>query len=452
MTQNNKHRDKNRGGGVCHLTPPIQKHRDKEGGWSEEAAKSRAKHERGTPSRIRGAVHAQQKSKVLPSDADALYEEVSVRLYLQIFALTLLLHSCHGGLSNRGPGGFNIDQTGQTDLCAGQTSPSPQCPDETLEPDETPEPAKTLEPDGDQGPPELTEYKDGMWGSIAVRPLAIKKDEEAQLQMTFTAAKAIAQENTPIDLIVDFPHPNTGFKLNKVEVSPAAAKDFFERTPSVFTSSTTNKATAPMMKMDEGAQFTLTFTITPQQNFEFKARTTNIRFFKNSRGEMPKITVYTGTAPVTTHDLSPIYTNGKLEMRLKPWPHKIKKSMDSDLTLTFTAVANLDRKSTGRNGQLTHDVPVGISPYNAVSTYKVTAVSTREYFKDNKQPHCSIKSNCSLNIVEMKKGESFELKLTINASEDFSIGYSNKTGTPLKKKHDEINSELDGKRPQIEVE
>ena len=382
---------------------------------------------------------------------------VIVRLYLQIFALTLLLHSCHGGLSNRGPGGFNIDQTGQTDLCAGQTSPSPQCPNAGQEGEEGKEkqPADTAgsgEQDMINAPPQLTEYKDGMWGSIAVSPLAIKKDEEAQLQMTFTAAKAIAQENTPIDLIVDFPHPNTGFKLNKVEVSPAAAKDFFERTPPVFTSLATNKATAPMMKMDEGEQFTLTFTITPRQDFEFKARTANIRFFKNSRGEMPKINVYTGTAPAITHDLSPIYTNGKLEMRLKPWPHKIKKDTATELTLTFTAVAQLRRKAITQYGQLTHNVPVGISPYDAVSTYKITAVSTREYFKDNKQPLCSIKSNCSLNIVEMKKGESFELKLTVNASEDFSIGYSNKTGTPLKKKHDEINPELNGKHPQIEVE
>ena len=380
---------------------------------------------------------------------------VIVRLYLQIFVLTLLLHSCHGGMSNREPIDFNIDQTGESDPCAGQTLPSPQCPDageEEEEEEEVPAGSSEQNQNPASGPSQLIKYKDGMWGSITVSPLAIKKDEEAQLQMTFTAAKAIAQENTAIDLIIDFPHPNTGFKLNKVEVSPAAAKDFFERTPSVFTSLATNKATAPMMKMDEGEQFTLTFTITPRQDFEFKARTANIRFFKNSRGEMPKINVYTGTAPAITHDLSPIYTNGKLEMRLKPWPHKIKKDTATELTLTFTAVAQLRRKAITQYGKLTHNVPVGISPYNAVSTYKVTAVSTREYFKDNKQPQCSIKSNCSLNIVEMKKGESFELKLTVNASEDFSIGYSNKTGTPLKKKHDKINPELNGKHPQIEVE
>ncbi len=404
------------------------------------------------------------KTKILPAYADECCgrEGVKVHLYLQILVLTLLLHSCRGGMSNRGPGDFNIDRTANTDPCANQTSPSPQCPQEEQakqegEEEEANEAEEDDNPAGSgasaSGPPQLTVYQDGTWGSITVNPLTMKKDEEAQLRMTFTAAKAIAQDNTPINLQVDFPHPNTGFKLNKVETSPAAAKDFFKRDPYVFTSSTTNKATAKIMTMAEGAQFTLTFTITPQQDFEFKAKSSNNRYFKNSRGELPQLSVYTGsTAPVVMYDTSPVYTSGKLEMRLKPWPHKAPKDTDTELTMTFTAVTDLERRAITQNGQLTHDVPIGISPYNAVSTYEVKSVSTQTYFKDSRKPHCSIITNCQLKIVEMRKGENFILKLTVNATKNFSIGYSNGTGTPLRKKPDGINPELDGERPQVKVE
>lgn len=374
-----------------------------------------------------------------------------MRTYLHIFVLMLLLHSCHSGMSNRG--GFSVDQTAETDPCAGQTSPSPQCPDAGRDGDEKKnedEEIETPADSGDQGmptgPTQLAEYKDGMWGSITIDPLAMKKGEEAELKMTFTAAKAIepiegeTQRKTPITLEVDFPHPNTGFILNKVEVSHADDKDFFDREPYIFTSPTTNKATVQMIKIAERDKYTLTFTITPQKDFEFKARTPGNRFFKNARGKMPKIDVYTGnTPPAVTYDLSPIYTNGKLEMRLKPWPHAVKKDTDSELTLTFTAVADLRKKGVG-----THDVDIGITPYDATSTYRVKSVSPQKHFKDGKKPRCSLAHSCKLKIVKMQEGESFELTLTVNAKKDFSIGY-------LKKIPDEINPELDRKPPQIKV-
>lgn len=370
-----------------------------------------------------------------------------MRTYLHIFVLMLLLHSCHSGMSSRG--GFSVDQTAETDPCAGQTSPSPQCPDAGRDGDEKNDEDEEIETpagSGDQGmptgPTQLAEYKDGMWGSITIDPLAMKKGEEAELKMTFTAAKAIEgeiQRKTPITLEVDFPHPNTGFILNKVEVSHADDKGFFDREPYISTSLAINKATVPMIKIAERDKYTLTFTITPQKDFEFKARTPSSRFFENARGKMPKIDVYTGnTPPAVTYDLSPIYTNGKLEMRLKPWPHAVKKDTDSELTLTFTAVVDLKR------GSKTHDVNIGITPYDAASTYRVKSVSTREHFKDGKKPSCSIAHNCKLKIAEMQKGENFELTLTVNAKKDFSIGY-------LRKKHDEINPELNGDLPQIKV-
>ena len=391
-----------------------------------------------------------------------------VRLYLQILLLMPLLYSCRGGMSNRG-GDFNIDRTGNNTPCSEQTSPSPQCPtveekeggDENEEPDT---PAGSGANDSVSVPAQLTTYKDGMWGEITLSPLTMKKNTEAQLKMTFTATKAIDRQ---INLTVDFPSPNTGFKLNdKIEVSPATAQDFFKLTPSVFTSSVTNKATAEMVKIAEGEHFTLTFTITPQQDFDFKAYTaSSTRLFKNSRGKTPEITVYRGdTPPAVTPDLSPLYTSAKLEMRLKPWPHRIKKDTATELTLTFTAIRDLEKKSIGANtGRRTHDVGIGISPCDAVSggsddcdpsndrkNYKVKSLSPRKYFKGGRIPLCSIPRNCKLQIVEMKKGESFELKLTVNASKDFSIGWAG-NASQLRKVPDGMHAELDDKPPQIEV-
>ena len=386
---------------------------------------------------------------------------MSVRLYLQILLLTPLLYSCRGGMSNRS-GDFNSDKTGHSTSCAEQTSPSPQCPtvkdeeekDESEE--QTDSPAGSGANDSGSVPAQLTTYKDGNWGEITLSPLTMKKNVAAQLKMTFTATKAIDQQNVPITLTVDFPHPNTGFKLNEtIEVSPSTAQDFFKRAPSVFKSSTTNKATAPLMKMAAGEHFTLTFTITPQQNFDFKAYTaTSTRSFKNSRGEKPEITVYSGdTPPVITPDLSPVYTSDKLEMRLKPWPHRITKDTATELTLTFTAVTALQKKGIVNNERRTHDVGIGIKPHDAVSSrenYRIYSLSPRTYFKGGKAT-CSIPRNCKLKIVEMKEGESFVLKLTVNASKDFSIGWANGTVMVLKKKPDGMHTELDGERPQVKV-
>jgi len=398
---------------------------------------------------------------------------MSVRLYLQILLLMPLLYSCRGGMSNRGDG-FASDRTGHSTSCAEQTSPSPQCPtveekegeDENKEQNEAS--AGSGAHDSVSVPAQLTTYKDGEWGEITLSPLTMKKNTEAQLKMTFTATKAIDQQNVPITLTVAFPHPNTGFKLNdKIEVSPSTAQDFFKRAPSVFTSSATNKATAEMMKIAAGEHFTLTFTITAQQDFDFKAYTTTAtRLFKNSRGKTPAITVYSGdTPPAITPDLSPLYTSAKLEMRLQPWPHRIKKDTATELTLTFTAVRDLEKKGISSiTGQRTHDVAIGISPCDAVSggsddcdpsndreNYKVKSVSTQKYFKNGKKPLCSIPRNCKLQIVEMKKGESFVLTLTVNASKDFSIGWAIGIASQLRKAPDGMHPELDDKPPQIEV-
>ena len=365
---------------------------------------------------------------------------------------------------SNGNNNFNADQTVDDAPCAGQTTPSPQCPQTKKENEEQEEQPETLveptedgAPDSASGSVQLTTYEDGEWGKITISPSTMKKGIEAQLAMTFTATKTIDLQNTSINMTVDFPPPNTGFELNeKIEVSPSSAQNFFERAPSVFTSDVTNKATILLMKMTEGEQFTITFTITPQQDFNFKAYTsTIIRQFKNSRGELPKITVYSGnTPPVITHDLSPVYINSKLKMRLRPWPHSIAKDTDTELTLTFTAVSTLQRKSIGQNGQRTHDVAIGISPSSAVSdreNYRVMSVSTWKYFKNGKQPQCSLAHNCRLKIVEMKKGESFVLKLIVNASKNFSIGSANGIAMQLRKKADGMNSELDNKPPLIEV-
>ena len=380
-----------------------------------------------------------------------------MRLYLQILLLTLLLYSCHGSMSDRG-GNFNTDRAGDTaSSCTEQTSPSPQCPQvpkQQSENKEQPEiPTESDASDSVDATVQLTTYKDGMWGEITLSPLTMKKNTEARLEMTFTATKAIDQQNVPINLAILFPSPTTGFKVkDKIEVTPTTAQDFFERAPSIFTSSVTNEATIPMIKMAKGEQFTLTFTITPQQDFVFKAYTSTItRLFKNSRGETPEITVYTGdTPPVITPDPNPVYANSKLEMSLEPWPHKITKDTDSELTLTFKAVKDLERKSLTQHGRRTHDVAIGVSPRNAVSTYRVKSVSTLEHFKKGKA-RCSLVHNCKLEIVEMKKGESFVLKLTVNASKNFSIGWANGIVSQLMKKPDGLHTELDNKLPQVEV-
>ena len=392
-----------------------------------------------------------------------------MRLYLQILVLTALLYSCRGGMSNRG-GDFNIDRTGDNTPCSEQTSPSPQCPqtqEEEGKNEEPDTPAGSGAHNSVGGPAQLTTYEDGKYGKITLSPLTMKKNIEAQLNMTFTATKAINRTNVPITLTVEFPSPSTGFKLKKnIEVSPATAQKFFQPAPSVFISDVTNKATAPLMTMAAGEQFTLTFTITPQQDFDFKAYTSfTTGKFKNSRGEMPKITVYEGdTPPVITHDTSPVYINNKLKMRLEPWPHSIAKDTATELTLTFTALRDLEKKSIINNVQRTHDFAIGISPCNAVSggsddcdpandrkNYKVTSVSKQTYFKGGKRPVCSIPRNCKLKIVEMEKDESFVLKLTVNASKNFSIGYANGNVMVLVKQPDGMNSELDDQRPQIKV-
>lgn len=385
-----------------------------------------------------------------------------MRLYLQILVLTTLLYSCRGGMSNR-DSDFNIDLTGDNTPCSEQTSPSPQCPQTEEKEDKNEEldtPAGSGAHNSVSGPTQLTTYKDGKYGKITLNPATMKKNTEAELEMTFTftAPEAINRTKVPITLTVDFPPPATGFELkDNIEVSPATAQKFFKRDPSGFTSDVTNMATAELMTMGAGEKFTLTFTITPQQNFDFKAYTSfTTGKFKNSRGEMPEIIVYEGvTPPVITHDLSPVYTSGKLEMRVKPWPHRIKKDTDSELTLTFTALTDLKKKVLSQNhGQLTHNVAIGITPSSAVAdrrNYMVTSVSSQKYFKNGKKPLCSIPRNCKLKIVEMEKGESFELKLKVNASENFSIGWASGTFIQLKKKPDRINPELDNKPPQIKV-
>lgn len=147
-----------------------------------------------------------------------------------------------------------------------------------------------------------------------------------------------------------------------------------------------------------------------------------------------------------TTDTSPTYTNGKFDLKVTPWPHKINKDKDTEITLTFTAIMDIRKRGETQHGQLTHDIDLDISPYNAVKTCKVKAVSTLEHFKDARRPTCTTTvANSPLRIVEMQKGEGFSVTLIINASQDFKLGY-------LKKRPNGHNADLDRNPPQIQVE
>ena len=390
---------------------------------------------------------------------------------LLIIVVLMVMFACQDGMSTRS--GFRIDKAEKANHCEGQTSPSPICPnagtntntnDNEKDDENGEENGEENSTDDREAIALLQQYNDGKYGSITVSPLALKKNVEAQLQMTFTAAQDIAQQNTAIKIVVKFPQPTTGFKLSGVAVSPADAEDFFERTPYIFTSSTTNKATAPIMNMAKGKQFTLTFTITPQQDFDFAAQSSHVRPFKNSQGAQPKITVYTGSTPSSSRppDLIPVYIDKQwrtgLIMRLQPWPHTIKKDTESELTLTFTAKHELKKKGIVNGKQRTHDVHVGASPRRVISTYRVESLiiadqakATTSFRHGNARnvPSCNanhmIAHSCDIQIVEMAKGDSFTLKLKVVASEDFSI-------TSFTKLADGINTELDDKKPHVNVE
>ena len=228
-----------------------------------------------------------------------------MRLYLYAFTCLTLLNGCQGGMSGRSPTQFDADNAGAVDPCAGQASPSPECP--AAEPPPNPTPTPTPSSDDTSGSGDVT----------------------------------------------DSPPPDT----------------------------------------------------------------------------------------------SPTYASQRimLDLKITPWPHKLSKDKDTEVTLTFTATANIRKRAKTQDGQLTHNINIGISPYNAVKTYWVKSVSTLEHFKDARRLTCSIKTNCPIKIVAMQKGESFSVTLTINASQDFSIGY-------FKKRPDGHNTDLDLKPPQIKVE
>ncbi len=226
------------------------------------------------------------------------------------FMVLLPVHGCHGGaMSGRDTDGFDSEQAGYTDPCAGQTSPSPQCPGETDESTRTPE------------------------------------------------ANGSATPTTP--------------------------------------------PTAPP-------------STTPAGN--------------------------------STH--GPVYTNGKLEMRLHP--HRIKKNTESELTLTFTAVMALRKRAETQYGQRTHDVYVGAQQREVISTYRVSSLTARRYFKDDEEPVCHtvLAQSCALKIVSMEKGDSFELKLIVKASAAFNLGVRHDNDPGLRKKPGGLHN----KPPLIEVD
>ena len=149
-------------------------------------------------------------------------------------------------------------------------------------------------------------------------------------------------------------------------------------------------------------------------------------------------------------DNSPVYIKPRtgLEMRLKPWPHRIKKNKKSELTLTFTASHDLRNRGTGNNGQRTYDVHVGAWPREGISVYFAKSLVVDDHAKattsfshgnDSNMPSCStnieVTHSCNLRIVKMSKGDSFTLKLTVKSAVDFSI----------------TSLTLDGERPQVKV-
>ena len=367
-----------------------------------------------------------------------------MRMFLPIIVL-LPLHSCHSDMSVRGTVG-DSDLTGHTNPCAGQTSPSPICP-EMDEP--TPAPTLTATPteDGERdgtGTTLLTEYHDDKYGYITVFPLNVAK-AGGDLEVVFTATKAITScRNFSITYL-----KREDFELHDMTTLTAKSAGISVQVRA--------KGGVEVCKMVPDDKFTVTFSITPVDSFDFKFGYSGT-YFRNSRRDLPRITVYGGGTPPTPPPPPPLYTgpvykvqSDKLRLMIAPFPHRLSQN-GGELTLTFTANRDMPIKSISPTyGQRRHRYELALgrpadgdflgSDVSALGMSKISgsvSVTTT----------CTApgaENRCPISILEMDKGQSFTLKLRVTAKKSFKLlGFT--------KIADGLHLELDGKAPVIKVE
>ena len=255
------------------------------------------------------------------------------------------------------------------------------------------------------------DYSDGKWGSITLNPLTMKKGAEGQLTMTFTATKQIAQ---PVELNIEFPEENLVLS-SEVELNPDTASDFFTAEPEADTNS--KKVTATLGEMAVGAQFTLTFTLTPEEDFTFEARTEEDNYFEDTAGNKPQITVSDGdddNGDDTVQTRLQTYTDPNGYGHITISPMDIYDDTETDLLVTFTATKAITRSNCKSFGII----------YDSRKHFKLHSTNI------TKKSPASISVDVSRNIstveiCEMAQGDKFTVSFRITPVTNFYFKFGN---------------------------
>ena len=130
------------------------------------------------------------------------------------------------------------------------------------------------------------------------------------------------------------------------------------------------------------------------------------------------------------------YLSGNFKLNVSP--ASIPKNKEIELTITVSAIKDLELRSVDQNTGLhrTYDLWIGAQKASSTSklpdTYRLDNTSTYEYFLGSKKPKCNINgrndawTQCKLKIKQMNKDDSFTITLKVKASEDFNIGTAKK--------------------------
>lgn len=358
-----------------------------------------------------------------------------------IILLLSLIYGCQGETTIDGR--FAADLTDNTALCAGQTTPSPQCPGSgTPMPTSTP---TTLpdnnEPDndGDTNCDNPKKYRYDNYGYIQVCSPYVKNSRDT-LEVVFTAAKDINKDcQYPVSFGLYY-NTNTDFNFHDVKITTKPASGF---------ASVSGSSVRICGGMKNGEKFTAHYTLTPTTSgefFDFKLGRAPSYFKYQS--SFPRITVYAGDKPpvTTPYTYTPVYKYGsadKLRLTIAPFPHSLP-SNGGELTLTFTANMELRKKSVSPTlGQKTHKYKLTLVP-----TPHVDENLSELSWKGGKPRYVTgrvcTSNECSINILEMNKGDAFTMKLRVEAKNSFKI-------KGFKKIADDMHTELNNKPPLIKV-
>lgn len=143
----------------------------------------------------------------------------------------------------------------------------------------------------------------------------------------------------------------------------------------------------------------------------------------------------------------PVYTDGKMELEITPYPHTLIADKEDELVLTFTAVTAMEG-TEGREMIISLDHKA-VSEDVSIRSSTCGHLKARLYCLEQMSPR-----RCKIHLWKMEKDDKCEFTLTVTASADFDLAVGLKAGQgSFRKKPDSRLPDIpDATPPKITVE